>query len=87
MHNLKRFAVVFLLTFIITWSQTGCSTVISRIHDYRMAYCSKTSDSFTKAFAIGVIRTQMPFYPEEGICVGYEDTWYGEGFYIYPENK
>ena len=86
MRNVVRFIVIALLTFIITWGTTGCA-LQKTVHGYRMDYCRATSDSFTKAVALNAIRIYLPIYPEDGICIGYDDRWYGEGFYTYQENK
>ena len=54
---------------------TGCSEsadTLNTLDHYLEIYCDSTSDSLAKKFAIDAIQSQLPGYPEEGICSGVE---------------
>lgn len=41
---------------------------LAKLHDARVAYCDATSTFALKRLAIVIIQTQLPGYPENGIC-------------------
>jgi len=63
LHKLKTVLIVAALLQGCTFART--------LKEHREVYCAKSSDSFTKAVALRAIRTQIPFYPAEGVCRGY----------------